>query len=344
MNQYFPAENHPGIFSTQEWINSWRIAWEDSEAITIAVNDPSGVSSRCLFYSYRQKKFVSYSICTLFPAGISTPATPSLRSEYFILPDLSANDFISTALKLDSKWDQLFIPDIMLDSQQHRELLAAAEINGLTVLARDYATSYGVQIADNTFENYLKHISSNTRLKLFNKRKKFYARGDVRKLNIWPDVDGFIKILNEFHQQRWQKPCYQGRNMKQIKHFLKGISKAGGQPDLSVIYCNDKPVSAVLDVYYKKRIYNIQSGFIEKFQDGISLGTLHLGMQIENAFSTDAIFYDFMAGTGKNSNYKKNLATNSAGLVSVVLVRRGLLKALYMLNDGVKSIKSRLFK
>lgn len=344
MNNYFPVENHPGIFSTQEWITAWQHAWGDSEDISIAVKKLSGISPRCIFYSFQQKKTSVFSFQTLFPAGISTSASPSLRSEYFVLPDLNVHDFIDKALKLDSKWDQMFIPDIVLDSQEYKELIAAAEANGLAVLPRDYATSYGVKIAGNTFEKYLTHIGSNTRLKLFNKRKKLYAAGDVRKLNLWPDVDGFIEILNKFHLERWKKPCYQGRNLKQIKGFLKLISKVGGEPDLSVIYCNDRPISVVLDIYYKKRIYNIQSGYIERFQDGISLGTLHLGMQIESAFSTDATYYDFMAGTGKNSNYKKHLATNGAELVSVMLVRCRLLKGLYALNDGIKSIKSRFKK
>lgn len=337
MSDYFPTANCPGIFSTQEWIDAWQNAWADNSAIEVAGAQKSAVSGRQQFYSYHQKKTPILSFTTLFPAGISTSASPSLRSEYFMLADQKPDEFIAAALR--HKWSQLFIPDLISSAPEYAALVKAAESSGLQVLVRDTATSYAVRLQENSFDNYLKHIGSNTRLKLFNKRKKLYVIGEISRQNLWPDVDGFIHILNEFHVQRWNKPCYQGRNLKQITTFLENIVRAGGRPDLSVVYCNGKPVSAVLDLYYRKRIYNIQSGYVEKFQDGISLGTLHLGLQIESAFSTDAIYYDFMAGNGKNSNYKQSLATHSAQFASLMLVRSPLLKSLYCINDRLQRMR-----
>lgn len=330
MSDYFPSANYPGIFSTPAWIESWQNAWQDHGAIKLAQPQQSAVSERQQFYSYQQKKLSVFSFATLFPAGISTSASPSLRSEYFMLLKQRPDEFIAAALY--HHWSQLFIPDVMLCSAEYVALVEAAENSGLQVLVRDTATSYAVRLHENTFDAYLKHIGSNTRLKLFNKRKKLYAIGDIEQRNLWPDIDGFVGILNEFHQQRWGKPCYQGRNLQQITGFLQAIAQVGGAPDLSVIYCDGKPVSAVLDLCYRQRIYNIQSGYVEKFQDGISLGTLHLGMQIEKAFLSDALYYDFMAGNGKNANYKKSLATHHTGFASLMLVRSPLLKSLYYLN------------
>ncbi|HCS64582.1 MAG TPA: hypothetical protein DIW64_11185 [Cellvibrio sp.] len=331
MSNYFPAANYPGIFSTPEWVDAWKNAWADHSAITAAGAHESALVGHQQFYSYQQKKSSILSFTTLFPAGISTSASPSLRSEYFMLVNQKPDDFIAAALC--HKWSQLFIPDMISTTPEYAAIVKAAESNGLQVLVRDAATSYAVRLQENSFDNYLKHIGSNTRLKLFNKRKKLYAIGEISQQNLWPDVDSFIEILNEFRVQRWNKPCYQGRNLKQITAFLQNIAQAGGRPDLSVIYCDGKPVSAVLDLYYRQRIYNIQSGYIEKFRDGISLGTLHLGLQIEKAFATDAIYYDFMAGNGKKSNYKKSLATHSAQFASLMLVRSPLLKKLYYIKD-----------
>lgn len=338
MTDFFPAANHPGIFSTHAWIQAWQTAWGDSNSITVVEPHSDFSHGRHGFYRYTWNKFSLLKFTTLFPAGISTSVSPSLRSEYFMVGEQTPAQFISAACR--HQWDQLFIPDVISSSLEYAQLVSAVEAAGLAVLVRDTSTSYAVHLRDNSFEQYLKHIGSNTRLKLFNKRKKLYALGEIEVRNLWPDVDGFIAILNEYHQQRWNKPCYQGRNLEQIKMFLQNISATGGTPDLSVIYCDGKAISAVLDLHYRQRIYNIQSGYLEKFQDGISLGTLHLGMQIEKAFAADADFYDFMAGNGKNSNYKQSLATCSEGFASLMLVRNPLLKCLYRVNDVLHRLKS----
>ena len=331
MTDFFPSPNYPGIFSTREWIEAWQGAWGNSEKISPVLPCINPELSRQSYYLYKQKKYSLLSFATLFPAGISTVRSRSLRSEYFMLNGIAAEKFIDVANGY--AWDQFFIPDVLASSQEYLQITSAAAGAGLMVSARDTSSSYAVRLKGSSFDNYLKNISANTRLKLYNKRKKLYQLGDIRVANLWPQMDEFMAILNRFHVDRWGKPCFEGRNLQQITHFLQGISLAGGVPDLSIIYCDGQPVSAVLDLYHRQRIYNIQSGYIEKFRDGISLGTLHLGMQIEKAFSSDAFFYDFMAGNGKNSNYNKSLATDTESFVSLMLVRSPLLKCLYRLKD-----------
>lgn len=338
MTDFFPPPNYPGIFSTREWIDAWQGAWGDSGNIVQVSPFVNTNIPRKNLYLYQQQKIPLLTFSTLFPAGISTRASRSLRSEYFMLGEMEAEEFIFLAYGYN--WDQLYIPDIITNSIEYSQLVDAAERKGLRVLVRDTATSYAVRLYQNNFSDYLKKIGSNTRLKLYNKRKKLHQLGNITTLNIWPRVDEFIEILNEFHMRRWGKPCFEGRNLQQITDFLHQISLVGGVPDLSVIYCDDKPISVVMDIYYRQRIYNIQSGYIEKFQDGISLGTLHLGMQLEKAFLSDAYFYDFMVGNGKNSNYKQSLSTDSEELSSIMLVRNPLLKSLYCLNDIWSRFKS----
>jgi len=338
MTDFFPPPSYPGIFSTYEWVDAWQEAWASSEKIIPVSSVSVSQSPRHKLYQYQQQKIPLLTFTTLFPAGISTSASRSLRSEYFMLNGMNADAFIAMACRYN--WGQFYIPDIIANSTEYSHLVSAAEAKGLAVLVRDNSHSYAIRLADNTFEQYLKSISSNTRLKLFNKRKKLYQLGTIRITNLWPRVNEFILMLNEFHSQRWGKPCFEGRNLQQITNFLNKISLVGGAPDLSVVYCDDKPISVVLDLYYRQRIYNIQSGYIEKFQDGISLGTLHLGMQVEKAFLSDAYFYDFMAGNGKNSNYKKSLSTDTEIFSSLMLVRNPLLKCLYRLNDAWAKFKN----
>lgn len=335
MSDFFPASNQPGIFSTHQWIDAWRDAWADCGAISVL---PQTGPNTCQqgFCRHAQRKFWGLRLTTLFPAGVSTAASPSLRSEYFYLGNQSAEIFLNSAC--DFSWDQFYIPDLLLESPDYAQVCTAANSMGLSVLLRDSATTYAVKLRDNSFESYLRSLSGGTRAKLFNKRKKLNDVGNITVHNLWPNVLEFIDILNQFHRQRWGKPCYHGRNLTQIVSFLEKISNDGGVPDLSVIYCNDQPISAVLDLAYRGRIYNIQSGYLEKFQDGISMGTLHFGFQLEKAFGSGAEFYDFMAGSGKNSNYKKAIATHHATFVSLMIIRNPLLKMLYLMKDRFNSL------
>lgn len=54
-------------------------------------------------------------------------------------------------------------------------------------------------------------------------------------------------------------------------------------------------------------LYNIQSGYLEDFDKKLSLGTLHFGEILRYCFSEQGISsLDFLAGSGKKSNYKKH--------------------------------------
>ena len=83
MSDFFPANNYPGIFATHEWVNAWQNAWSDCAAIHVLQRHFDPQTCRDGFYSYSQKKLPFITLTTLFSAGISKPASPSLRSEYF---------------------------------------------------------------------------------------------------------------------------------------------------------------------------------------------------------------------------------------------------------------------
>lgn len=341
MSEFFPPVNRPGLFTSAAWINAWIDSWGDHPAIKpmgpCPATEHHALAGSCILYSYNFSPLPLLAFKTLFVAGSSTPAANSLRSEYFMPPDGGIQSLIDSALHYS--WSQLWIPDLLQNSVAYTQLQTAAQQAGLQLLVRDTATAYAVNLQQGGFTDYLQALGSNTRLKLFNKRKRLYETGAITIKNIWPDIDNFIDILNGFHQTRWGKPCYQGRNRAFIVACMNNLVAEGGEVDLSVIYRNGQAISVVLDIRYRHRIYNIQSGFQQNPGDGISLGTLHFGFQIEKAFNSSATFYDFMAGNGKNSNYKAALATQSDVLVSVMLVRSTLLKLLYSLNDHIKPAK-----
>jgi Acetyltransferase (GNAT) domain len=344
VSDYFPCTHRPGLFRSQAWLDAWQIAWGDHSAITRAAGSarPLAFSESPLTlaapYTYIHiiKKILP--VKTGFPLGISTSAAPSIRSEYFVLPgaeamavDLAARNFIQQIAKC--RWQQFYIPDLLDASADYSALARAAAQQGWRWVVIDKNTSYGIVAKHGSFHSYLTALGANTRLKLFNRRKNLAALGAVEINNIWPDKKYFLALINAFHQQRWGKPCYQGRNENFIGLLLDGLARAGHHINLSLMTVAGEPVSVLLDVTINGRVYNLQSGYIENFAKNIALGTLHLGYQIEAAFTcADVDFYDFMAGKGKNANYKAALANTSAQFNSIMLVRNPMLKWLYRLQ------------
>lgn len=335
MTSFFLDKHRPGLFRSHAWLQAWLEVWGNHPEICLLEDKPTYKLSSVLFaYRHKIKRF--FPSKTAFPLGISTPAAASIRSEYFSADSPSlARDVISgyiQAMKV-GRCDQLFLPDILQGSPEWHAVHDLSREQGLDCIIKESASTYGVDVADGDFESYLTQLGSNTRLKFYNRRKNLDSMGSVKIENIWPNQERFYELINSFHEKRWGKPCYKDRNLQFMHVLLSYLVRDAHQVDLSVMSVGGNPVSVVLDIRYNGRIYNLQSGYLEGFAKNISLGTLHYGYQIESAFaSADVDFYDFMAGTGKNSNYKSALANQEAQFDSFVLVRNPLLKILYRLQ------------
>jgi hypothetical protein len=97
---------------------------------------------------------------------------------------------------------------------------------------------------------------------------------------------------------------------------------------------NGQVVSVLLDIVWQGVRYNFQSGYSENRYPKIALGALHMGFAIEQALGGNQA-YDFMAGTGKNSNYKARIANSSQPLCSYQ-IERGHLKLLRQLQEKLQ--------
>lgn len=325
-DEYFQKNNALTLFQTKAWYSAWHETWVST------INSSSKLSidetNKVYFAKHRVKKFLP--ITTMVPFGQGGPGLRSIRSEYF-QPPMHSDDWLSTLIQLNRS--EALLADIPVNSPHLTALKSSATQNGQSVYERDRATAYSVDTQTDTFQSYTSALGSNTRLKLVNRRKRLAAEGTVEIEDIWPNINGFIELLNSFHQERWGKPCYQGSNLEFIKKLLTRLPEEGHVVNLSVLKLDTKPVSLLLDITIGERTYNLQGGFLESLVKGVSLGTLHFGYAIEAAFLNPTInTYDFMAGEGKNSNYKEKIANQSCELVSVVVVKNPILKFLYSLK------------
>lgn len=191
------------------------------------------------------------------------------------------------------------------------------------------------------FEDYLAALGRNTRLKLYNRRKLLNSLGQVelrRAAN--DDLDALIDCLNRFDRTRFGHDSTINEATRAQLHAL-----ARNRPGLSVsrhssfLLLDGEPLSVVINITLGARIYNMQLGFRPDFHKKISLGTLHLGYAIEQAFNDpDIECFDLLLGDGKNSNYKRHLTDLSREAASWQVMRSPLLKTLFAINDTGKRL------
>jgi len=74
-------------------------------------------------------------------------------------------------------------------------------------------------------------------------------------------------------------------------------------------------------------------GFDPAFSRRVSLGLIHLGHAMEAAAAGGVRTYDFLAGFGKRSDYKRHLSQSRRNLSSVQVLRGHVLPPLYRWHD-----------
>ena len=86
--------------------------------------------------------------------------------------------------------------------------------------------------------------------------------------------------------------------------------------------------------------YNVQSGFDSTASRGISPGYLHFGYCIERACDEGVRDFDFLAGPGRRSDYKRDFATQPTQLATMQAIRSRPLAWLYRQYDRRRAADS----
>nr|WP_241264516.1 GNAT family N-acetyltransferase [Marinobacter daepoensis] len=305
--------------------------WGETPGFSLVHPGEGGVSG---LYLDRYRMYGCLPVRCLQFVGTNYRRVSTPRTEYnTAFPSVSdqASDVIR---RLTSEaWTEAVFRDVREDAQDLPILEGLAETQGWITRTVAKDTAYSVD-TKGLFQDYLAGLGSNTRLKLYNRRKVLESLGDVKLENAWPDrSDEFFGLLNRFHRVRWGRDCFNEKSLRFHQRFLEMVVGESGVPELSLLICDGQVISVVYNVCYKGCVYNLQSGYLENFHRKIALGTLHLGYCIETAFGNPALtMFDMLAGTGKNDNYKTRIATQHVELRSVMVVKGPLLKILYRLK------------
>jgi hypothetical protein len=219
----------------------------------------------------------------------------------------------------------LVLSDLELGGPTHRLL---AELGAGLGLVRQPDRYESFEIAlEGDFDAYVKGLGRNTRLHLFNRRKYVEGLGKITLRSVGAaDLDDGFATLNALHRVRWGRPVFEGDRLAFHREAARTWAEAGDL-DFSILYLDDRPLSALYNVRAGDRAYNLQAGLDDTFDRKVALGFLHHGYRIEDAFARGLAAYDFLGGGGMKGQFKHRMANveRACGTLHVV---RGLLPRL----------------
>lgn len=229
-------------------------------------------------------------------------------------------------------WDEFVICDLRKNTDTYRQVIKHQEGSRWYIDIAEQDQGMNISTLGK-FKDYVEGLGRNTRLKLFNRRKYLDSLGKIKCVSASnDDVGQYLSILNAFHQKRWGKDCFTGRSLEFHKVLLNRLSDQQGY-SLNCIKLDDKVISILYNLRMGNTLYNIQSGFDEGFDKKLSLGTLHMGYGIEDAFIDQRVInFDMLAGKGKSEFYKSKYKGNVVDFITLRVTRSRLLKLWYVAN------------
>jgi hypothetical protein len=320
------------LFIGVEWRNAWLAVWgaEIAKIEARLIVEPERGAIRNLYRCRTALRRWLVLDCLQF-IGTSYKGVSTARSEYndfsFDEPQQGGRREALSTLEQNPEWKMMVLSDIVSDGQLHQNMQAWCAEKGWYMRQTYSDKAWHIDVRG-TWEDYLSSRSGGVRRKLLANRRKLSGNGDALRLeDIAPsELDSFLDKLNEFHVERWGVPCYGPVNRKLMKTFASAVEASpDGKLNATRLLARGETVSLMLNLQWKGRVYNLQSGFDSRFSREAP-GYVHLGLAIQEAFSDNSLHtFDMLAGGGKVSDYKSDLATGHIDLCSVMIIRSALL-------------------
>lgn len=325
------SSDSSSVFRSAAWVQAWIDTWGSHPAIELI--DLGGRSNPLEhLYITRQQLKKMIPVKSLCMAGVGCNSLSTPRAEYNDINHLiqlagSADELFASIKSLT--WQQFLLPDILQGSYAEQQIMQLSQQQSVALQIEKSEPAYAVQIE--SFDDYLQHLGSNTRLAYFNRRKNLASQGAIDFVDYdYTNMEKAFFLLNQFHIQRWGSPCYSAESQKFMKNFAERLRAQDGSCILQAMTINGEVISILFDVQWKNTRYNFQSGYAENKYPKIALGAIHMGYAIQQAVENNHV-YDFMAGTGKHSNYKERIATRIQTL-SHYSLERSYIKSLRRLQ------------
>jgi len=329
------------LFLSWEWQSSWWHFFSDQKdmqlRLYVACTDDGTLLGIAPLFSSRISIRNIFQVTRLQFIGNCWRGKSTMPTELlsFITDRSASSDTIRTICShinsLDD-WDEFIIPYLDVNSETYRLISDDALFGNCYLRTAEKHYSYYLETTGR-FQDYTQKLGKNTRLKLLNRRKNLHGIGEVKfKRMLADDIDEKFKLLNQLHEKRWARPAFKNKRLefnKAVAHLMAEKNSL----NFSIIMLDDVPISIQYNYVVNQRNYNIQAGFDESLLKKISLGYLHFGYEIEASFEQNYSAYDFLAGEGKNTQYKAHLTDDHMKMIDLQIIRKPLLKFIYSIYD-----------
>jgi len=340
------------LFLSWSWMSVWWQHWggrpNDELIILAAYQNGQLVGLAPLYKNVTRILKRTFSVRRVEFLGTRYQGSSGFRTEYlqFIARDGFENEvtpLLFEYLFSRIKFDEVLLSDtntanLNLDQHCPTKLLSNSIQRQLS--SED---AYAINTSG-SFSEYLSSLGKNTRLKLYNRRKLLSQYGDVKcvALDLDTNINSAFEVLIPFHLSRYDNDGFKPTHINMLNSFVSTMGYR--QADSSILFLDERPLSVIINLRAQGRIYNLQLGFEQNFDKRISIGTLHIGYALEQAFNDPEITaFDFLAGHGKSENYKVRLSNQTCSLATTHIVINPILKLLYQFNDHLIRPLKRLF-
>lgn len=337
------------LFMSWVWIKNWWHVFgnkgEDKLKILGVYSNNQLMALAPLYFSKQKARFIT--IRRLQFLGNRWRDRKNIRSEYIDFICRSGSEEPTMEAIVDHiyeklMWDEFVICNHCEKSVISRVLASKARVNRSMVRKQERGTTFSIEMSESDFPEYLKSLSSKTRLSLYNHRKKLKKKGDIEVQSVGVNhAASLLEKLNEFHQKRWKKNLFEGKRYEFHKHIIPDAAMRNIL-DATALKVNGEVVSMLYDFKVKGVKYGFQLGFDQTFDKKISISQLHIGYAIERAFDEGLIRYDFLRGMGKSTkSYKGSMAQPYRETLTTQIIRNPVMKCLYWMYDKCTASKTR---
>ena len=336
------------LFMSWEWLSSWWEVYADKEKMALRIivakkanNSIIGIAP--LFISkVTTRKVLTTSRLQFIGHFWRGGETMNVEETSFIV-DNTCTDLVIEKLfnYIDEQpdWDEFVLPHLNINSKTCQALFSKNVFTKSYRRRASFDRSYYLKLPS-SFDDYLKGLGQNTRLKLFNRRKLLSQFGKIRYESNSPNcAKSNFGLLEKLHRIRWGQNVFDEKKLD-FNIRLANLLAVENWPRFSILYLDNNPISIQYNYLVGKKMYNLQAGFDDKFHKKIPLGYLHFGYEIEAAIAAGLSTYEYLIGEGKNANYKESLSSSNIDIIGVQVIRSQIARHGYKAYDLVKSISN----
>jgi hypothetical protein len=313
------------LFCSPEWQQAWWRHFGRRSGAELHVmsawrgGDLVGLASFCRVSTWRHGMLP---VRSLQPVGAAWRDPSAEISEYLdVVCRESDRPAVRQAMLCellhDPSWNEIALPNTTRFEDWREDLGATARIACRIV---DRWSGHQCELGAG-FAAYLRGLGASTRRSLFHLRRRLASDGALLLESVDSShCDDALTALNDLHARRWQRPAYSATALAFHGEICR-LFGAAGQLRVSRLRVGAQVVSVLYDVRIGTRQYNLQMGFDPAHSQGVSLGLLHLGFQMERAADEGVATYDLLAGRGKTADYKPRLASLQTPMATVHAMR-----------------------